>query len=31
MIDRAVRFLQEQDDLTLIAHISPDGDTLGSS
>lgn len=31
MIDRAVRFLQQHDDLILIAHISPDGDTLGSS
>lgn len=31
MIDAAVRFLLENDDLMLIAHISPDGDTLGSS
>lgn len=30
-MDNAVRFLQTQDDFTLIAHISPDGDTLGSS
>ncbi len=31
MMHEAVQFLQEHDDLTLIAHISPDGDTLGSS
>lgn len=30
-MDNAVRFLQQHDDFTLIAHISPDGDTLGSS
>ena len=31
MMHEAVRFLQQHDDLMLIAHISPDGDTLGSS
>lgn len=30
-MDNAVRFLQQHDDFNLIAHISPDGDTLGSS
>lgn len=30
MLSDAVRFLLEQDDFTIIAHVSPDGDTLGS-
>ncbi len=31
MLQDAVRFLRAHDDLLLIAHVSPDGDTLGSS
>jgi phosphoesterase RecJ-like protein len=31
MLQDAVRFLRTYDDILLIAHISPDGDTLGSS
>jgi len=31
MMREAVAFLKAHDDLLLIAHISPDGDTLGSS
>lgn len=31
MLQDAVRFLRAYDDLLLIAHVSPDGDTLGSS
>lgn len=31
MIADAVRFFGAQDDILLIAHVSPDGDTLGSS
>ena len=30
MLQDAVRFLRTHDDLLLIAHVSPDGDTLGS-
>jgi phosphoesterase RecJ-like protein len=30
-IDLAAEFIRENDGFTLIAHISPDGDTLGSS
>ena len=31
MLLDAVRFLRANDDILLIAHVSPDGDTLGSS
>ena len=31
MLTDAVSFLQSHDDILLIAHVSPDGDTLGSS
>lgn len=31
MLQDAVRFLRTHDDILLIAHVSPDGDTLGSS
>jgi len=31
MLLDAVRFLRAHDDILLIAHVSPDGDTLGSS
>lgn len=31
MLQDAVRFLRTYDDILLIAHVSPDGDTLGSS
>ncbi len=31
MLQDAVRFLRAYDDILLIAHVSPDGDTLGSS
>lgn len=31
MIEDAIRFFDQHDDILLIAHISPDGDTLGSS
>lgn len=31
MLQDAVRFLRAHDDILLIAHVSPDGDTLGSS
>lgn len=31
MLQDAVRFLRANDDILLIAHVSPDGDTLGSS
>ena len=31
MLQEAVRFLRTYDDILLIAHVSPDGDTLGSS
>ncbi len=31
MLQDAVRFLRAHDDFILIAHVSPDGDTLGSS
>jgi len=30
MLDAAVRFVKEHDDILFIAHVSPDGDTLGS-
>ena len=30
MLQDAVRFLRANDDILLIAHVSPDGDTLGS-
>lgn len=30
MLQDAVRFLRTHDDILLIAHVSPDGDTLGS-
>ncbi len=30
MLQDAVRFLRAHDDILLIAHVSPDGDTLGS-
>ena len=30
MVDAAARFIREHDDILFIAHISPDGDTLGS-
>ncbi len=30
MLQDAVRFLQTHDDILLVAHVSPDGDTLGS-
>ena len=31
MLQDAVRFLRTYDDILLIAHVSPDGDTLGSN
>lgn len=31
MLASAVRFIRTYDDILLIAHVSPDGDTLGSS
>lgn len=31
MLADAVRFIRSHDDILLIAHVSPDGDTLGSS
>ena len=31
MLNNAVRFIRAHDDILLIAHVSPDGDTLGSS
>ncbi len=31
MLQDAVRFLRTYDDILLVAHVSPDGDTLGSS
>ncbi len=31
MLTDAVRFIRSHDDILLIAHVSPDGDTLGSS
>ncbi|MEG1524064.1 MAG: bifunctional oligoribonuclease/PAP phosphatase NrnA [Clostridia bacterium] len=31
MLTDAVRFIRAHDDILLIAHVSPDGDTLGSS
>jgi phosphoesterase RecJ-like protein len=31
MLADAVRFIHEHNDILLIAHVSPDGDTLGSS
>ena len=30
MLNNAVRFIRAHDDILLIAHVSPDGDTLGS-
>lgn len=30
MLDAAVRFFSEQNDIVFMAHVSPDGDTLGS-
>ncbi|MDO4571860.1 MAG: bifunctional oligoribonuclease/PAP phosphatase NrnA [Clostridia bacterium] len=30
MLDAAARFMREHDDILFIAHVSPDGDTLGS-
>lgn len=30
MLDEAARFFREQDDILFMAHVSPDGDTLGS-
>ncbi|HMM32384.1 MAG TPA: bifunctional oligoribonuclease/PAP phosphatase NrnA, partial [Clostridia bacterium] len=31
LIEQAAEFIRKNDGYTLIAHISPDGDTLGSS
>ena len=30
MLNAAVQFMREHDEILFIAHVSPDGDTLGS-